>query len=110
MRKRLSWVSVAVGLLAAALFLVPTASRADVREVVLADGTVETQLVTEYISLGSHLIGYFFLRGTSRLDQVSVALGVVIAVACALLVELGVRGLRRLLATVRSRPAGRRGR
>ena len=57
---RLSWVSVAVGLLAAALFLVPTASRSDVREVVLAHGTVEKQLVTKYISLGRHLIGYFF--------------------------------------------------
>lgn len=31
MRKRLSWVSVAVGLLVAVLFLVPTASRSDVR-------------------------------------------------------------------------------
>ena len=48
--------------------------------------------------------------GTSRLDQMSIALGVVIAVACVLLVELGVRGLCRLLATARSRPAGRRGR
>jgi hypothetical protein len=107
MRFRLSWVSVAVGLLAAALFLVPTASRSDVWEVVLAHGTVEKQLVTKYISLGSHLIGYFF-RGTSRLHQVSIALGVVIAVACALLVELGVRGLHRLLATARGLPAGRR--
>lgn len=109
MRSRLSWVSVVVGLLAAALFLVPTASRSDVREVVLADGTIQTQVVIEYISLGSHLIGYFLPRGTSRLDQVSIALGVVIAVACALLVELGVRGLHRLLATARSLPdRGRR--
>ena len=88
----------------------PTANRSDVREVVLADGTVETQLVIEYISLGSHLISHFLRRDTSRLDQVSIALGVMIAAACALLVELGVRGLRRLLATVRSRPDGRRGR
>jgi hypothetical protein len=109
MRFRPSWASVAVGLLVAALFLVPTASRFDVREVVLADGTVEKQLVTNYISLGSHLIGQLF-RGTSRLDQVSIALGVVIAAACALLVELGVRGLRRLLATARSLPDRRRGR
>jgi hypothetical protein len=100
---------VAVGLLVAALFLVPTASRSDLREVVLADGTVEKQLVTNYVSLGSHLIGQF-LRGTSRLDQVSIALGVMIAAACALLVELGVRGLRQLLATARSRPDGRHGR
>ena len=88
----------------------PTASRSDVREVVLADATVETQLVIEYISLGSHLISHFLRRDTSRLDQVSIALGVMIAAACALLVELGVRGLRRLLATARSRPDGRRGR
>jgi hypothetical protein len=74
MRFRLSWVSVAVGLLVAALFLVPTASRSDLQEIVLADGTIERQLVIEYISLGSHLIGYFFLRDTSRLDQVSIAL------------------------------------
>jgi hypothetical protein len=109
MRFRLSWVSVAVGLLVAALFLVPTASRFDVREVVPADGTVQKQLVTKYISLGSHLIGHFF-RGTSRLDRVSIALGIMIAAVCALLVELGVRGLRRLLGTARSLPAERRGR
>jgi uncharacterized integral membrane protein len=109
MRFRLSWVSVAVGLLAAVLFLVPTASRFDVREVVLADGTVNKQLVTGYISLGSVVIGHVF-RGTSRLDQVSIALGVVIAAACALLVELGVRGLRRLLTTARRLPDERRGR
>jgi hypothetical protein len=109
MRFRLSWLSAAVGLFVAALFLVPTASRSDFREVVLADGTVEKQLVTNYISLGNHLIGYFF-RGSSRLDQVSIALGVMIAAVCGLSVELGVLGLRRLLATARSRPDGRRGR
>lgn len=109
MRFRLSWVSVAVGLLVAALFLVPTGSRFDVQEVALANGTVEKQLVTNYISLGSVLIGHFF-RGTSRLDRVSIALGFMIAAACALLVELGVRGLRRLLATARGLPDGRGGR
>ena len=106
MRFRLSWVSVGVGLLVAALFLIPTASRVDVQEVALANGTVEKQLVTKYISLGSVLIGHFF-RGTSRLDRVSIALGVMIAAACALLVELGVRGLRRLPATARGLPDGR---
>jgi hypothetical protein len=53
MRFRLSWVSLVVGLLVAALFLVPTASRLDVREVAQADGTVEKRLETGYISLGS---------------------------------------------------------
>ena len=80
MRFRLSWVSVAVGLLVAALFLVPTASRVDVQVVVLANGTVEKQLVTKYFSLGSVLIGHFF-RGTSRLDRVSIVPGVMIAAA-----------------------------
>jgi hypothetical protein len=42
------------------------------------------------------------------LDKVNIALGIVIAAACALLVELGVRGLRRLLATARNLPVERR--
>jgi hypothetical protein len=104
MRLRPSWASVAVGLLVAALFLVPTAKRLDTREVVRADGTVEKRLEPGYISLGSGGISYVLgqtagLHRTTRLDKVNIALGVVIAAACALLVELGVRGLRRLLPT-----------
>jgi hypothetical protein len=115
MRFPLSWVSVAVGLLVAALFLVPTASRFDVREVARADGTVEKQVVTKYISLGSVGISHFLgrtagLYRTTGLDNVNIALGIVIAAACALLVELPVRGLHRLLAHARSLPDGRRGR
>jgi hypothetical protein len=115
MRFRLSWVSIVVGLLVAALFLVPTGSRFDVREVVLADGTVEKQLVTKYISLGSVGISHFLgrtagLYRTTGLDKVNIALGIVIAAVCVLLVELGVRGLRRLLATARGLPDGRSGR
>jgi hypothetical protein len=91
-----------VGLLVAALFLLPTAKRLDTREVVRADGTVEKHLEPSYISLGSvgisHVLGSTAgLDRTTRLDKVNIALGVVIAAACALLVELGVRGLRRLL-------------
>jgi hypothetical protein len=113
MRFRLSWVSVAVGLLVAALFLVPTASRLDVREVVQADGTVEKRLETGYISLGS--VGISHVLGstagwyrTTRLDKVNIALGVVIAAACALFVELGLRGLRRLMASAGNLPVERR--
>jgi hypothetical protein len=101
-----------MGLLVAALFLVPTASRFDVREVVQPDGTVEKRLETGYISLGSfgisHVLGSTGLHRTTRLDKVNIVLGIVIAAACALLVELGVRGLRRLLATARNLPVERR--
>jgi hypothetical protein len=48
------------------------------------------------------------LYRTTRLDKVNVALGIVIAAACAPLVELGVRWLRRLLAIAGILPVERR--
>jgi hypothetical protein len=93
-RPSVSWVSLVVGLVVALFFLVPTSRSFDVRERTFDNGRVEKSLQPAYRSLGSGLvIGSF--RANNRLDALNVAIGVAIAGACVLLVELLIRAARR---------------